>query len=446
VGVGRVVGIPNWSENDAERLFAIRYSRGTIIGALAMMTAFIFIPFFAPNKPVLLVGNLLQGLSWGVFQTITTAYGAEVCPVPLRHYLTTYVNLCWVLGQLIAAGVLKAFLQRTDQWGYKIPYALQWVWPLPIAIGCYLAPESPWWLVRKEKHEQAERSLKRLARASGFSQRDCDRQMAMMIHTNEMEKQVSAGTTYWDCFKGTERRRTEIVCCVWMIQTLCGAPLMGLSSYFYTNAGMSTSNAFTFSIGQYALGAAGTIASWFVMTKVGRRALYLWGCVALFVILVIIGGMGIPSKPSTALSWTAGSFMLLFTGIYDLTIGPVCYCICAEIPSTRLRPKSIVLARNAYNVVGIAFANIVTPRMLNTAEWNWGAKSGFFWAGCNALCCVWIWFRLPETKGLTYGQMDILFENKISARKFATTEVDQYGDLDALKQEGYIHAAPGAIH
>ncbi len=226
-----------------------------------------------------------------------------------------------------------------DEWGYKIPFAIQWIWPVPIAIGCYLAPESPWWLVRKGKLAQAERSLKRLARKEGFSQRDCDRQMAMMLHTNEMEKQVTSGTTYWDCFKGTERRRTEIVCCVWMIQTLCGSPLMGLSSYFYTNAGMSSSNAFTFSIGQYALGAVGTISSWFVMTKVGRRPLYLYGCITLFVILLIIGGMGVPKNPSPALSWTAGSLMLIFTGVYDATIGPVCYCLCAEFPSTRLRPK-----------------------------------------------------------------------------------------------------------
>jgi SP family general alpha glucoside:H+ symporter-like MFS transporter len=410
-----------------------------------MMAAFIFIPFFAPNKIVLLIGNFCQGLSWGVFQTITTVYGAEVCPVALRHYLTTYVNLCWVLGQLLAAGILKAFLTRDDTWGYKIPYAIQWVWPLPIAIGCYLAPESPWWLVRKGKLVEAERSLIRLARSDGFTQRDCDRQMAMMIHTNEMEKQVSAGTTYADCFKGVELRRTEIVCCVWMIQTLCGSPLMGLSSYFYTNAGMSTSNAFTFSIGQYALGAVGTISSWFLMNIVGRRALYLWGCVALFFILIIIGGMGIPTTPSAGLSWTAGSFMLLFTGIYDLTIGPVCYCLCAEVPSTRLRPKSIVLARNAYNVVGIAFANIVTPRMLNTTAWNWGAKAGFFWAGMNFFCIVWIYFRLPEVKGRTYGELDILFENKISARKFASTEVDQYGDVAAMKAEGLL-MSPGAVH
>jgi MFS transporter, SP family, general alpha glucoside:H+ symporter len=52
----------------------------------------------------------------GVFQTLTTTYAAEVTPVVLRPYLTTYVNLCWVIGQLLAAGILKAFVSNNTQW------------------------------------------------------------------------------------------------------------------------------------------------------------------------------------------------------------------------------------------------------------------------------------------------------------------------------------------
>lgn len=68
----------------------------TMLGSLALMTATIFIPFFAPSIEVLQVGQILQGIPWGIFQTLTTAYASEVCPVHLRGYLTTYVNLCWV--------------------------------------------------------------------------------------------------------------------------------------------------------------------------------------------------------------------------------------------------------------------------------------------------------------------------------------------------------------
>jgi SP family general alpha glucoside:H+ symporter-like MFS transporter len=40
-------------------------------------------------------------------------------------------------------------LNRTDEWSYRIPFALQWIWPIPLMIGIAFAPESPWWLVRK---------------------------------------------------------------------------------------------------------------------------------------------------------------------------------------------------------------------------------------------------------------------------------------------------------
>lgn len=62
----------------------------------------------------------------------------------LRPYLTTYVNLCWVIGQLIASGVLKGLLNLDGQWAYRIPFAIQWIWPVPIGLVVIFAPESPW--------------------------------------------------------------------------------------------------------------------------------------------------------------------------------------------------------------------------------------------------------------------------------------------------------------
>jgi hypothetical protein len=68
------------------------------------------------------------------------SYASEVTPVALRGYLTTYVNLCWVIGQFIAAGVLLGVQDRTDQWAYKIPFAIQWIWPVPLFILATFAP------------------------------------------------------------------------------------------------------------------------------------------------------------------------------------------------------------------------------------------------------------------------------------------------------------------
>lgn len=115
--------------------------RKTMIASLMAMIAFIFVIFFAPNVQILVLGEVLCGIPWGVFQTLSTAYASEVSPVILRPYLTTFVNMCWVMGQFIAAGVNRASVTRGDQWAYKIPFAIQWVWPPLILAGVIFAPE-----------------------------------------------------------------------------------------------------------------------------------------------------------------------------------------------------------------------------------------------------------------------------------------------------------------
>jgi hypothetical protein len=51
---------------------------------------------------------------------MTVSYAAEVMPVRLRQYLTTYVNLCWVIGQIISSGVNRALVGNDTEWAYKV--------------------------------------------------------------------------------------------------------------------------------------------------------------------------------------------------------------------------------------------------------------------------------------------------------------------------------------
>ncbi|KIX08816.1 uncharacterized protein Z518_03473 [Rhinocladiella mackenziei CBS 650.93] len=396
----------------------------TTIGSLLLMICFIFILFFAPNLKVLVVGEILCGMPWGAFQSVTPAYASEVAPTVLRPYLTTFINMCWVIGQFFAAAVNRSSVNRPDQWAYRIPFGVQWVWPIPILAGVVFAPESPWWHVRHGNRAAAKKSLLRLT-SRNEPHFNPDETIALIEHTNELEKSLKEGVTYRDCFKGIDLRRTEVVVGIWLVQTLGGQNLMGYFSYFLVQAGMDPTNSFSLSMGQYALGMVGTAGSWFLMSKVGRRKIHFSGLCAQLTLLIIVGSLSFAESNSA--TWAIGAMLIIFTFVYDFAVGPVTYSLVSELSSTRLKAKTIVLARAAYNASNI-FVNVMTNYQLSSTAWNWGARAAFFWAGSCLLSATWVFFRLPEPKGRTYAELDLLFDQRVAARKFAITKIDPYSD------------------
>ena len=69
--------------------------------------------------------------------------------------------------------------------------------------------------------------------------------------------------------------------------------------------------------------------------------------------------------------------------------------------------------------------------MLNPTAGNWKGKTAFFWGGCAFVFFIWTFFRLPETKNRTYGELDILFSQKVKARDFAKYDAGNYAANDA---------------
>lgn len=359
--------------------------RWTVIACLGLICCWTALFFTAQDVQTLLAAEILCGIPWGVFQTLTITYASEVCPVAMRGYLTTYVNFCWGLGQEIGIGVIMAMLKRDDEWAYRIPYALQWMWPVPLAVAVFFAPESPWWLVRKGRTEDAKQALLRLTSSrtrddgGGF---DPDETVAMMVHTTALEHQTTSGASYLDCFRGADRRRTEIVCMVWAIQNLSGNSFSNYSTYFLEQAGLGEADSYAFALGQYSMNMAGVFGAWFLMTcGIGRRALYLYGLCGLCALLFVMGFLGlVPGAHEAQASFATGGIMLGWAMTYQLTVGTVCYSLVAEVSSRRLQIKTVVVGRAMYIVVGIA-ASVLTPYMLNPGAWDWGNFAGFFWVG-----------------------------------------------------------------
>ena len=157
----------------------------------------------------------IRSLEWqltcGLSKTLTTSYACEVVPTVLRPYVTAYVCMCWGAGILLSSGTVRATLTIDGDWAWRLPFCLQWIWPIPIALGAYLAPESPWNSVRRGKMDEARKSLIRLRQKGPDAEAEVEASLAYIIHTTNLEMAETEGGRFIDCFRGTNLRRTEIV-------------------------------------------------------------------------------------------------------------------------------------------------------------------------------------------------------------------------------------------
>jgi SP family general alpha glucoside:H+ symporter-like MFS transporter len=271
---------------------------------------------------------------------------------------------------------------------------------------------------------------KMVARLSSPAERHLAKQtVAMMVHTNELEKGLDENTSYLQCFKGIDLRRTEIACMAFAAQPFCGSSMAGTPTYFFVQAGLPTSISFKMSIGGLGIASVGTIISWLLMSHTGRRTLYLWGLAGLSAILFTTGFISVGAGYSPAGNYAQASMMISWLFVYYLTVGPICYAIIGEVSSTRLRNKSVCVSRIVYYIAQI-ICNVVSPYMLNPTAGDWKGKTGFFWGACALVFFVWTYFRLPETKGKTFEELDILFANRVPAREFAKYKVDAYAESE----------------
>ncbi|KAG5957145.1 hypothetical protein E4U57_001967 [Claviceps arundinis] len=378
--------------------------RKTLAICCCWSIGFVFVQFFATSIGMLCVGEILGGLAYGFYVVIAPTYASEVCPLILRGFLTTSVNLAFVIGQFVAQGCAAGVEKRLDEWAYRIPFAIQWVWPVVLLAGLPFAPESPYWLVRCGRTGEARKALLQLT--SSKNRPDIDKILVGIEQTDLLEREYATETTYWDCFKGISLVRTEISVMVYLIQVIGGNPLIGYANYFFEQAGLSSSDAFSMGVANTALG----------FFNLGRRTIYNSGLAVMTALLFVIGILSIP-KNNTGVIWAMASLMDVWTFVYQMTVGPICFVIISEISATRLRERTIAIA-TAVQAGASIVTTIAMPYILNSNEANWGGKSGFLFGAISVVCLVWCYFRLPESRGRTYEELDILFQRRISAREF----------------------------
>ncbi|KAK1070697.1 hypothetical protein LTR12_000085 [Friedmanniomyces endolithicus] len=395
----------------------IGYRYATLTG-LMLLNIFIFAFYFASSLPVIFVAQLLEGIPWGIFIANAPAYCSEIVPIKLRAPATQMLQMFWAIGSIIVGGVTFRYNTITTEEAYKIPIALQWLFPTPLAILVFCAPESPWWLVRKGRLEQAARSVERLGRKS---QVNASESVAMMRRVIEMEKTVKA-PSHLELFKGTDLRRTLIVCGVYAAQNLTGNLIANQAVYFFEQAHIKTNEAFALGLITSALQWVFVMLSWILTSYFGRRSIYLWGSAANCILLFALGiAACVPA--TTASSLAQASLGLIVSVLFTLGPAPASWVIIGETSAIRLRPLTTGMGRATYYIVEIPCI-FLASYMLNPTGGNLGGKCGFVWGATALICLIVAYFCLPEMKGRSYREIDIMFTRHIPARQWKKTDIN----------------------
>lgn len=83
---------------------------------------------------VLTIGQAFEGVPWGLFIANSPAYASEVVPLVLRGATTGTLQMCWSIGGIIVAAATYGYNQVDSEWSWRVPTALQWIFPVSIII------------------------------------------------------------------------------------------------------------------------------------------------------------------------------------------------------------------------------------------------------------------------------------------------------------------------
>jgi MFS family permease len=421
--IGSVFG--GWLQDKIGRRYSLAIS--SLMSALAVAVMFIsYLPTDIDGRRVaFLMGKFFQGGSIGAVMASCQTYMSEILPPALRGSGMAFFPVFTLLGQLTGALVIFGALNAKNS--YAIAFGSQWPFSFVPIIVAFFIPESPTWLVRKRRMDQAHAAQARLDPPGA----DTGVIVARLLKDIEHEEQ-SAKVTFAECFHRRNFRRTFIVMFANSLPAVFGLPLLAKASYFLQLIDMKASVSIIFLILGIVLGLISNCVSVFVMARVGRRPLVL---ISLVVCSALWLSMGIANcfKVTPAVTWyftrsararryanktrwTAVSMMLTII-VAGVGAWPASFAIAAETSSLQLRARTQGLGW-CVSALATAVSGLALPYVFNPDEGNLRGKTGFTYLATCLVGAVVAWKLIPEMKGRSVAEIDRMFELRLDARQF----------------------------
>ncbi|BGP63347.1 hypothetical protein NBRC10512_007497 [Rhodotorula toruloides] len=397
----------------------------------------------AKNIATFVVGRVFAGLGVGGTSCLVPMYQAECAPKSIRGAIVSGYQWMITIGLLIAAVVVNGTKNRSTAAAYQIPIGLQFIWAFILATGLLVLPESPRWLLLKDKEEKARKALARILSRDPDSQ-EVNEELAEIAANLHHERSI--GQTSWlACFSNGEGKNGQRAWTGIGLQAL--QQLSGINFIFYYGTTFfrrsGINNPFIITIATNVVNVGATIPGILAVDRVGRRSLLLYGAAAMCVCHFIVAGTGVGvSADNKAGQKVLIAFVCIFIAHFAATWGPFAWVVTSEIYPLSIRGKCMAMstASNWLWNFGIGYA---TPYLVDDKPGSAGLGSNVFWiwGGACVLCFIFTFFFIYETKGLALEQVDILYRNSnaLHSNKFRKQILDE--NLHDEDKEAYYAGA-----
>ncbi|KAH9303446.1 hypothetical protein KI387_015029 [Taxus chinensis] len=396
----------------------------------------------APSFAWLMVGRSLGGIGVGYALLIAPVYTAEVAPASSRGALTCFpeifINVGILLGYIANYGL--AGLPNHVNW--RVMLGLGVVPPIFLGLGVLAMPESPRWLVMKDRNDDASKVLLRTSESRAEALERLAEIVEGIAYAKKKTKNDGAGSsgegTWREIFRPTRpvRRMLMIALGVQFFQQAAGIDAtVYYSPVTFKAAGITSQGAVLGATMAVGFAKAGfVVVAAFLIDKVGRRPLLLTSTIGSTVSLLVLAlALEFIGKASgVAHHIAAYSAVIAACGnvaFFSIGMGPVNWVLGSEIFPLRLRAKAASLGvgvnRSMSGVVSISFLSVKNAITV--------PGTFFLFAGISGLCATFIYFCVPETKGKTLEEIVAFFHEGYEEK---TSGPLQLAELENRRKDG----------
>lgn len=243
----------------------------------------------------LMAGRIINALSMGLICNVVPTYQSEIAPAKIRGAMVNFYQFWQLVGALMACTANWGFQYRDDQWAYRCTLVIQFIIPIVLVSAGLVLPESPRWLVEKGRKDQARKVLTFLRGKSALPSM-IEEELDLLIRAEAEQREFHSATSWLDCFRGSNLRRTLIGAGVQSLQQAQGSSfVLGYVVVFLQTIGIKQ-NSLQITVLLVFVNCMGASMAFYLVDKLGRRQCLFWGAVILgscmFTVSGVVAGAG----------------------------------------------------------------------------------------------------------------------------------------------------------